>query len=387
MILENLCLDSLIAYFSDLCKLYNILYIKKSEDNNINNNSRLSLKSYESEEVDDDETNILNLDPETIKELKEIYFTTHKKLIELKSKKNYVSDRLKKLFIKIDDLFNMNNKSKFIIFIANRIVAHFLKPALTSYLKEEHKDKKCDEIIGINKRKSEGGTTFTPSLTLKKLNEIISQFNENKFDILIGTSAIEEGLDIQSCNAVLALVELNTPKSFIQIKGRARKSNSKFYIFTNSAKKAKKKILDSINIGKKMNDLFDGKIIQDFRRENYINKKPPFFFEFNPDSHSKITLGNVTIFFNEIKQQIESMKINFKTKIDLKKNKCQSGVQEFEFIGKIYLETDLSELSNDFPYTSKPQTTKDDAMKWCHFYTLIKLKKYKYLDSHLKFCN
>ena len=80
------------------------------------------------------------------------------------------------------------------------------------------------------------------------------------------------------------------------------------------------------------------------------------------------------------------MKINFKTKIDFEKNKCQSGVQEFEFIGKIYLETDLSELSNDFPYTSKPQTTKDDAMKWCHFYTLIKLKKYKYLDSHLKFC-
>ena len=228
MILENLCLDSLIAYFSDLCKLYNILYLKKSEDNNINNNSRLSLKSYESEEVDDDETNILNLDPETIKELKEIYFTTHKKLIELKSKKNYVSDRLKKLFIKIDDLFNTNNKSKFIIFIANRIVAHFLKPALTSYLKEEHKDIKCDEIIGINKRKSEGGTTFTPSLTLKKLNEIISQFNENKFDILIGTSAIEEGLDIQSYNAVLALVELNTPKSFIQIKGRARKSKENF---------------------------------------------------------------------------------------------------------------------------------------------------------------
>ena len=386
MILENLCLDSLIAYFSDLCNLYNSLYQKKSENNNINNNSISSLKSFESDEIDDDETDILNLDPETIKELKDIYYTIHTKLKKLKQKENYISDRLYNLFLKIDGLFKKNNKSKFIVFIANRIVAHFLKPALTNYLREKHKDKKCDEIIGINKKKSEGGTTLTPSLTLKRLNEIISQFNDDKFDILIGTSAIEEGLDIQSCNAVLALVELNTPKSFIQIKGRARKSNSHFYIFTNSAKIAKTKVLNFINIGKKMNDLFDGDIIKDFKREGYISQKPTFIFDMDINSHSKITMGNVTTFFNEIKQQIESLKINFKTKLDTQQIRCRSGAQEFEYIGKIYLETELQDLLDKFPYTSKPQNTKENAMKWCQFYTLMALKKNQYLDSHLKFC-
>ena len=112
----------------------------------------------------------------------------------------------------------MDNDSRFIIFIKNRIVAHFLQPVLSSYLKKEIQNKSCKEIIGINKQKSIGGTLLTPSLSLNSMNEIISQFNMGKFDILIGTSVIEEGLNIQSCNAVISLVELNSPKTFIQIK-------------------------------------------------------------------------------------------------------------------------------------------------------------------------
>ena len=386
MILENLCLDSLIAYFNELIRMYNSLYQKKLQDDNINNNHNNLLKSFESEDTDDDETDILSLAADSIQEFIEIFSNTHQKLIEFKNEKNYISDRLYKLYQKIDGLFKMNNKSKFIIFIANRIVAHFLKPALTSYLKSHHKNKKCDEIIGINKKKSEGGTTLTPSLTLKRLNEIISNFNEDKFDILIGTSAIEEGLDIQSCNAVLALVELNTPKSFIQIKGRARKSNSHFYIFTNSTKVTKMKISDFITVGQKMNELFGKDIVKDFRTQGYIDRKPDIFYDMDIKSHSKITMGNVTMFFNEIKQQIESMKVNFKTRIEVKNERCNSGSQEYEFTATIYLETDLKDLLSEFPYQSKPQNTKDNAMKMCHLYTLMRLKKYRYLDSHLKFC-
>ena len=388
MILENLCLDSLISYFDTLVNIYNSLYQKKNEDNKINklNNSSLSLKSLDNEEDEDDETDVLNLEPESILELKDLYYDTFKKLKKIKKGKDYMSDRLNKLYVYIDKLFSENTNSKFIIFIANRIVAHFLKPALSSFLKENYKNKKCDEIIGINKQKSGGGTTLTPSLTLKKLNDIILEFNNDKFDILIGTSAIEEGLDIQSCNAVLALVELNTPKSFIQIKGRARKSNSYFYIFTNSAKEAKMKIENFITIGKKMNDLFEGNIIRDFRREGYIYKKPDFFYEIDPETHSKITLGNVTIFFNELKQQIEASGILFKSKLNIQQIKSFKNSQEYEYIGIINIETNLKDIQGEFPYESKKQKNKESATKECHFRVLMILKKYKYLDCHLKFC-
>ena len=385
MILENLCLDSLIAYFHTLAHNYDSLYQRKSQENNsIKNYSQLKLS--QSDEEEDDEIDVLSLDPESIKELEEIYLNIYKQLKKMKKSVDYISDRLQKLYNKIDELFKINDDSKFIIFIANRIVAHFLKPALTSYLSKYYEDKKCDEIIGINKQKSGGGTTLTPSLTLKRLNEIITHFNEDKFDILIGTSAIEEGLDIQSCNAVLALVELNTPKSFIQIKGRARKSNSHFYIFTNSAKGAKLKIKNFISVGKKMNDLFDGNIIKDFRRVEYISKKPDFLHYLDIKSHSKITMGNVSMFFNEIKQQIESCGIIFKTKIDIKKVKNYGGSQEYDFIGIINLETNLYDIKKEFPYKTDQQSSKDNATKMCQLFTLMNLKNLKYLDCHLKFC-
>ena len=177
---------------------------------------------------DNDILDVSDLDSGIINDIKNVFLKTVNELNKLKGNGQdyYYSDRLKKLYQKIHDLFKKDEQSKFIIFISNRIVAHFLHPELNSFLNKNFPKKKCKEIIGINKRKSNAGTTLTPSLTLKQMNEVIKQFNEDNFNILIGTSAIEEGLDIQSCNAVLALVELRTPKSFIQIKGRARKSNS-----------------------------------------------------------------------------------------------------------------------------------------------------------------
>ena len=386
MILENLCLDSLISYFGRLIQIYNSLYQRKTEKEETNsfNKSSISLISLENED-DDDETDVLRLSTDSIDELIEIYSNVFGKLKEIKEKTNYISDRLKKLFAKIKDLFSQNKESKFIIFIANRIVAHFLKPALSSFLKNNFKNKQCDEIIGINKRKSEGGTTLTPSLTLKKLNEIITNFNEDKFDILIGTSAIEEGLDIQSCNAVLALVEINTPKTFIQIKGRARKSNSHFYIFTNSKKTAKLKVKDFITMGKKMKELFNGNIVNDFRSKDYISKKPDFIYDMDTKTHSKITWGNVSIFFNEIKQQIESKGVIFQTNIVLQKVKSLKGNPEFVYKGIINLSTNLKNLQDKFPYQTKLQNDKDSATKMCQLYLLNVLKKSNYLDSHLKF--
>jgi endoribonuclease Dicer len=390
MLMENLCLDSIIEYFSTLIGNYNSLYQRKIENNNnyLNNSMSSILSSEENEEDDYDETDVLKLAPETIKEIKDIYSKIHKKLKQRKEKEYYyISDRLQQLYYKIDDLFKENYKSKFIIFIANRIVAHFLKPALSSYLTKNHIDKKCDEIIGINKKKSGGGTTLTPSITLKRMNEIITQFNEDKFDILIGTSAIEEGLDIQTCNAVLALVELNTPKSFIQIKGRARKTNSHFFIFTNSPIEAKLKVKEFISFGNKMKGLFDDGIIKDFRRPDYIYNKPTFFYYIDENSHSKITMGNVSMFFNEIKQQIEANGSFFKTKIDIRETKTNKGSQEYEYSATINVSTNLKKIQKLFPYTSPKKNTKDDANKMCFLYTLMNLKKYNYLDCHLKFCN
>ena len=217
------------------------------------------------------------------------------------------------------------------------------------------------------------------------MNDIIRQFNEDEFNILIGTSAIEEGLDIQSCNVVLALVELRTPKSFIQIKGRARKSNSDFIIFTNSAKEVKTRIETFLKIGLKINELFKDDIVKDFRRENYIAEKEDFLYIFNDSSHSKLTMGNVIIFFNEITQQIKMNGIQFDVNTKITKIKSNNKISEYEYNANVSLKTDLKDIQENFPSELGDFNSKDNALKMCYLYVLDVLKNNNYLDKHLKF--
>lgn len=50
--------------------------------------------------------------------------------------------------------------------------------------------------------------------------------------MLITTSVTEEGFDIPGCNTVISFDTPSSMKSYIQIKGRARKKLSKYFIFT-----------------------------------------------------------------------------------------------------------------------------------------------------------
>jgi ERCC4-related helicase len=56
----------------------------------------------------------------------------------------------------------------------------------------------------------------------------IEDFKNDKINILIATSVIEEGLDVSSCNLVISVNEVLNVKTFIQTKGRARQRDSKF---------------------------------------------------------------------------------------------------------------------------------------------------------------
>ena len=388
LILENLCLESLITYFDKLIQLYDKLHQKKieEEENENSDNSSCLNNSNETDEDEDDEEMVLKLDSELILKLKKIYqgLNDALKTKHLKGELNYRSDRLDKLYSTIVDLFKSNDKAKLIVFITNRIVAHILNPTLSKFLRENFRDKKCNEIIGVNKnKKSQSSLALTPTITLNKLNKIVKDFNENLFDILIGTSAVEEGLDIQSCNAVISLAEIQTPKSYIQMKGRARKTNSNFYIFSYSKEETIKKVQDFLEVGRKMKELFNDDIKRDFRRGGYIKSKKDFLYRFNDKTHSKLTLSNVSIFYNEIKQQIDSLNINFKPKIRVETIENSIPIK---FIGFINISTKLKGLKENISYKTDMCNSKDDANKMCQFWTLLALEKSGYLDDHLKFC-
>ena len=397
MIIGNLNLEALINFFDKLIKKYENFLNKKE---NIEN-------KYDIDIIDDEETetnnNLLSfLNISSIKELYTILTNTNNELKKIIKINNFCSDRLTQMYNQINILFSKNANSKFIIFIGNRIVAHFLSPILTFFLNKNHPTKKCQEIIGINKKKTDTGT-ITPSKTLAQLNKIISDFNNDKFQILIGTSAVEEGLDIQTCNAVLVFVELMTPKSFIQMKGRARKKNSDFIVFTNSVEKTKNRILDFIKSNKIMKEFFGNNIVKDFRSDFFIQKKESIGENIVVEkTQAKLTLGNCTEFFNEIKQQILNNNYIFEYEINIKQEKAKNKNNgEYEYIGYLsIIKTDLKIVKNSYHkdgkkrkynkgycFISERKQTKTMAEKLCHFYIIKQLYNEGYLDEHFKFIN
>ena len=389
IIVSNLCLDSLILFFNRLTEIYQELIISNSHIEYNSNNSCL-LNS-----IDDNEDDFIcdnsSFSLDELNQINNIFINTKNKLTQMKEAKNYISDRLIQMFKKIDEIFTSQKQSKIIIFIANRIVAYFLSPILSEYLSKNHPEIKCKEIIGLNRHKTNNGTILTQSTTLNELNKTIFEFNNNKINILIGTSAVEEGLDIQTCNAVMVFVELMTAKSYIQMKGRARCKNSKFYLFTNSVENTVKRINDFIEIGNKMKEFFKDDICRDFRNKKFIKSKPeikPIIF--NNITHAKLSLSNSTEFFNEIKQQIlnNNFKLNYEIKIEKEKSKSKSKIIEFEFMGFLKIkDTNLNiiKTEKDKIYKTKRMTTKTGVERDCHFHLLELLNDGKYLDEYFRF--
>ena len=77
MILENLCLDSLIFYFKKLINIYSSLHQRKNEEEEEKNKGSKNEENEENE--DDEEEDIFNLQSESIKELLDIYSNIYQK--------------------------------------------------------------------------------------------------------------------------------------------------------------------------------------------------------------------------------------------------------------------------------------------------------------------
>ena len=71
---------------------------------------------------------------------------------------------------------------------------------------------------------------FNPRQTLPNQLEQIDLFKKGDFNVLIATSIIQEGFDVPNCNFVISYSEPKTLLGMVQMRGRARKEGSKYYV-------------------------------------------------------------------------------------------------------------------------------------------------------------
>ncbi|KAE9448063.1 hypothetical protein C3L33_20039, partial [Rhododendron williamsianum] len=84
------------------------------------------------------------------------------------------------------------------------------------------------------KENSKVGFEGFESQSRKEQNRIVEEFREGIVNIIVATSILEEGLDVQRCNLVIRFDPSSTVCSFIQSRGRARMQNSEFLIMVRS---------------------------------------------------------------------------------------------------------------------------------------------------------
>jgi ERCC4-related helicase len=78
-----------------------------------------------------------------------------------------------------------------------------------------------------SKRKANIATFAEP----RNQQATLDDFRAGKLNLILATSVLEEGIDVSSCHLVICFERPKNLKSFVQRRGRARKIESKYFIF------------------------------------------------------------------------------------------------------------------------------------------------------------
>ena len=79
---------------------------------------------------------------------------------------------------------------------------------------------------GFSSRKSQ----MSELVDVKNQSQTLDDLREGRKNLIITTNALEEGIDVSACNVVICFDKPPNLKSFIQRRGRARMSTSKYVI-------------------------------------------------------------------------------------------------------------------------------------------------------------
>ena len=171
-----------------------------------------------------------------------------------------------------------------IVFVDQRAVVCMLKRLLEAH--PLTKDRfRIGAIVGTStntQKKAKISDSVTRDLDNQELEDVLDDLRFGKKNLLISTTVLEEGIDITACNTVICFDQPKNLASFIQRRGRARSSQSKYYIMlpehiTSSATKK------WIELEEKMKQMYMDDM-RELKRLEYLEKSDKDHREFEVPS-------------------------------------------------------------------------------------------------------
>lgn len=120
---------------------------------------------------------------------------------------------------------------KAIIFVQRRRTAKVLSHVIKRYISGigEKLDLWPDFMVGNNSKIPDS----IESLLCNKSNrKVIDRFKQNDLNLIVSTSVLEEGIDVQECNLIIMYDLPVSFRAYVQCKGRARMPNSQYVMLS-----------------------------------------------------------------------------------------------------------------------------------------------------------
>lgn len=181
------------------------------------------------------------------------------------------SNQVQKLLLYLKQFAEQRKKPKGslmkgLIFVKRRYTARILCHVVRRYMNSYPE-------LNVNIDFMTGRNAFMPDsieslMNNKNNNRVLDRFRRDEINLIIATSVLEEGIDLQECNLVVCFDAVETFRQYVQTKGRARMRNSKHVIMAPSADKNKtqKKLDEWAQINK---------ILRNYLVEKAVDRPPP----------------------------------------------------------------------------------------------------------------
>ncbi|XP_067950025.1 ATP-dependent RNA helicase DHX58-like isoform X2 [Watersipora subatra] len=121
--------------------------------------------------------------------------------------------KIESLQRRLTALFEKDADSKVIIFVQMRVVAQYLAELL----------QQASPTFQAQAFTSAGPSAEEKGMTPQLRYDVMEGFEGHKYNILVATSVLEEGIDIQACNMVIRYMYVKDMIAKIQSRGRARR--------------------------------------------------------------------------------------------------------------------------------------------------------------------
>lgn len=120
------------------------------------------------------------------------------------------------------------SKMKCLIFVQRRYTAKIVYHLLRRYAQATNLPVRPDFMVGANAPIPES----IEAILENKFNRcVLDRFNRDETNLIVASSVLEEGVDLQVCNMVIALDKPVSLRAYMQTKGRARLPQSEYIIF------------------------------------------------------------------------------------------------------------------------------------------------------------